>query len=391
LSAAWPNVRLRDVLARSEHTIRLDPEATYTEVTVRINGKGVVERRRVQGTEIAADRRYTVRTGQFIISRIDARHGASGIIPPELDGAIVTNDFPVFDIREDSLSPKFLDWLSKTASFVELCKRASEGTTNRVRLSEERLKLLEIPLPPLDEQHQIVACIEEMAAQIVEAQKLRSASIREVDALRASSSARIFGKLLGGETRPLADVVTLERGKFSHRPRNEPRFFGGDHPWIQIAEIEASNKYIRDWSVTLNDDGLAISKKFPSGTLLISIAATIGAVGILAFDCCVPDSIVGITPPKHVSPEFMYHYLSFLRTHLEAVAPQSAQKNINLQILGSLPFPVLGHDEQLTVVAQLDALQAKVDALRGLQVETTAELNAILPAILDKAFRGELA
>src|SRR6202043_899753 len=104
-----------------------------------------------------------------------------------------------------------------------------------------------------------------------------SASMREGDALRASSSARIFEKLLGGETKPLADVVTLERGKFSHRPRNEPRFFGGDHPWIQIAEIEASNKYIRDWRETLNDDGLAISKKFPSGPLLISIAATIGA------------------------------------------------------------------------------------------------------------------
>ena len=219
---------------------------------------------------------------------------------------------------------------------------------------------------------------------------MRSASMREVEDLRASSSARIFKKLLGSETRPLADAVTLERGKFSHRPRNDPRFFGGDHPWIQIAEIEASNKYIRDWHEALNDDGLAISKKFPSGTLLISIAATIGAVGILTFDCCVPDSIVGITPPKDVSPEFVYHYLSFIRTHLEAVAPQSAQKNVNLQILGSLPFPVLGRGEQLTIVAELDALQAKVDALRALQVETAAELDAVLPAILDKAFKGEL-
>src|ERR1017187_5105723 len=116
-------------------------------------------------------------------------------------------------------------------------------------------------------------------------------------------------------------------------PRNEPRFFGGVHPWIQIGEIESSNKYIRAWTQTLNDDGLKISKKFPRGTVLISIAATIGAVGILDFDCCVPDSIVGVTPKPQTEPEFLYHYLGYLRGHLEEIAPQSAQKNINLGIL----------------------------------------------------------
>lgn len=188
----------------------------------------------------------------------------------------------------------------------------------------------------------------------------------------------------------MADCVLLERGKFSHRPRNDPRFFGGNHPWIQIAEIEASDKYIQKWHESLNDDGLAISRKFPSGTLLISIAATIGAVGILTFDCCVPDSIVAITPPEGISSEFVYHYLSFLRTHLETVAPQSAQKNINLQILGKLPFPIVEPDEQCEIVTELNALHAKINAVMILQTEIAAELDAILPAILDKAFKGEL-
>jgi type I restriction enzyme, S subunit len=101
-------------------------------------------------------------------------------------------------------------------------------------------------------------------------------------------------------------------------------FFGGEHPWIQIAEIEASDKYIRRWTETLNNAGLAVSRKFPKGTLLISIAATIGAVGILDFDCCIPDSIVGITPQVTHDSLFLYHYLGYLRSHLEEVAPQSA-------------------------------------------------------------------
>jgi type I restriction enzyme S subunit len=86
----------------------------------------------------------------------------------------------------------------------------------------------------------------------------------------------------------------------------------------------------------------------------------------------------------------VYHYLLFLRTHLESIAPQSAQKNINLQILGELPFPVLNREQQDDAVAELDALQAKVDAVKALQTETAAELDAMLPAILDKAFKGEL-
>lgn len=355
-----------------------------------MNGKGVVERRQVQGVEIASGRRFLAKSGQFIISRIDARNGASGLIPESLEGAIVTNDFPLFEVAHDRLLPSFLNWMSKTASFVDLCRHASEGTTNRVRLSEDKFKALTIALPPLDEQRRIVVRIEELAEKVGEAQRLRTSSCDEVDALRASTSARIFERLLKGETQPLGSSVTLERGKFSHRPRNDPRFFGGSHPWIQIAEIETSRKYITGWRETLNDNGLAISKKFPRGTVLISIAATIGAVGVLTFDCCVPDSIVGVTPPEGTSSEFVYYYLSFLRTHLEAVAPQSAQKNINLQILSGLPFPVLASWKQSDVVAELDALQAHLDVVKALQAETTAELDAMLPAILDKAFKGEL-
>jgi type I restriction enzyme, S subunit len=185
-------------------------------------------------------------------------------------------------------------------------------------------------------------------------------------------------------------VATLQRGRFSYRPRNDPRFFGGRHPWIQISEIESSSKYIRHWTETLNDEGLAISRKFPKGTLLISIAATIGAVGILDFDCCVPDSVVGITPNAEQDSIFLYHYLGFVRKHLEHVAPQSAQKNINLEILAPLPVPTLRIEEQERIAAYLDDMESRVDTLRCLQAEAAAELEALLPSVLDQAFRGEL-
>ncbi len=123
------------------------------------------------------------RRGQFILSRIDARNGAFGIVPGELDGAIVTNDFPVFIVVENRLLPAYLGWICRTASFVEECKRASEGTTNRVRLQEDKFPAREIPLPPLAEQRRVVARIEELAARIHETCTLRHQAAEETDRL----------------------------------------------------------------------------------------------------------------------------------------------------------------------------------------------------------------
>ena len=96
-------------------------------------------------------------------------------------------------------------------------------------------------------------------------------------------------------------------------------------------------------------------------------------------------------PPKqNVSSEYLYQYFSYVRSHLEQLAPQSAQKNINLEILSSLPVPCLSLPEQQRIVAYLDELQAKVDALKRIQAGTSAELDALLPSVLDKAFKGEL-
>ena len=82
----WPLVPLGDVLCKSEDWIPLTPDTIYQEVTVRLWGKGVNLRRNVAGAEIASAQRLRVRAGQFILSRIDARNGATGIVPDVLDG-----------------------------------------------------------------------------------------------------------------------------------------------------------------------------------------------------------------------------------------------------------------------------------------------------------------
>src|SRR6185437_11045287 len=103
-------VRLGDVLLKSAESVCAAADQRYMEVTVRLWGRGVVPRGIVDGLAIAGQRRFKVRSGQFIASRIDARNGALGVVPIDLDGAIVTNDFPLFDVRQDKLNVKYLGW-----------------------------------------------------------------------------------------------------------------------------------------------------------------------------------------------------------------------------------------------------------------------------------------
>lgn len=159
-------VKLGDVLKRNTKQIRIEDNQKYKQVTVRLWGKGVQLRNEVYGHEIKSDSRYIVKSGQFIVSKIDARNGASGLIPEELDGAIITGDFLSFDINKDLILPEYLLWLSRSEWFIEQCVQASSGTTNRIRLNESKFLQIEISLPNISEQAQIIRKIQD-AVQII--------------------------------------------------------------------------------------------------------------------------------------------------------------------------------------------------------------------------------
>jgi type I restriction enzyme S subunit len=222
MKATWPRVRLGEVLKRSDEIVALQPDAEYREITVRLWGKGVVQRGIVTGAAVAAQRRFVARQGQFILSRIDSRNGALGIVPPELDGAIVTNDFPLFGLNEDRLLPAYLGWMCRTASFVEQCQRVSEGTTNRVRLQEDKFLTREIPLPPLAEQRRVVARIEQLAAQIHEARALRQQAAEEVEALCRS----IISHDAEAMPTPMRELVRLRSPDVIVSPNETYQFAG---------------------------------------------------------------------------------------------------------------------------------------------------------------------
>lgn len=153
----YPSVKIGALLKHNRNVISIKDNIEYKQVTLKTNGGGAVLRCVKAGKDIRTRKQYQITTGQFIMSKIDARNGAFGIVPESLNGAIVTGDFPVFDVDKEKLNPTYLQLLSCTKPFVRFAQSCSRGTTNRQRINVKQFLDLQIPLPTLEEQNVIVA------------------------------------------------------------------------------------------------------------------------------------------------------------------------------------------------------------------------------------------
>lgn len=156
----FDNIAIGNVLIPHAEIIQIIPDVNYKQVTVRMEHKGVLLRGLIMGSEIVS-KQFLATENDFIISKIDARNGAMGMIPAALDGAAVTNDFPLFSLIEE-VNPKYFYYFSNTYYFDDACKKSSEGTTNRKRLRMNKFGKIQMPLPPIEEQNRIVALLDKL-------------------------------------------------------------------------------------------------------------------------------------------------------------------------------------------------------------------------------------
>lgn len=392
MSRSWHTMKLSTILRRSNDTIEPDADTEYREITVRLWGKGVVERGRISGT-LVRGKRQVARAGQFIVSRIDARNGAMGLVPESLEGALVTNDFPLFDVNVQHVEAQFLGWLCRTAGFVELCRRASEGTTNRVRLKEDRFLALEIPLPPLSEQRRIVGRIEEVAAEIHEARRLRQQAAEQTSLFALSVAADLFpnpvGEVVGDHIR-FQSGYAFKSEWFSEegiRLARNANIGHGSLDWTESARIPAERR-----SEFANFE-------LGEGDLLVSLDRPIISTGVKVAEVANHD-LPALLLQRVARAQFQgdrvlpRYFFRWLRSphFINAIDPgrSNGVPHISHKDIEKIPFAVPALAEQRRIVAQLDALYAEIDSLKRLREETSKELDALLPAILEKAIEGKL-
>jgi type I restriction enzyme S subunit len=296
----------------------------------------------------------------------------------DFDG-VCSGDIYVFEAKDDGLLPELLPFICQSDRFFDHAVGTSAGSLSP-RTNWNSLAEFEFPLPPLDEQQQMAIALD----AILHADEAILGVATAQEKVFASSLEHLIGSV---EARvSLEDVAAVERGQFSHRPRNLPEFYGGDAEFVQTGDVAASRGVLGPASQSLSDLGRQYSKSFPPGTILLTIAAVIGATALTDREIWCPDSVVGVIPDtRRADPRYLELALRRLRPLLdEQHATTSTQKNINLGVLRPLRVPLPSLDEQRSAVATLQALDAlprqtqqRRSALRGL---TALVLQGRLPA-----------
>ena len=308
--------------------------------------------------------------------------GIPSVVTEDMPGILCGYHLGLARPSGDLVDGAFLAAALNSATCRRHFTRVANGVT-RFGLTLEAARSLPVFLPPLPEQRAIAdvldsidVAIERTEAVIAATETLRDALLHELLTRGVPGWHTEWKDVPGIGTIPanwevalLADVATVERGKFAHRPRNEPRFYGGDIPFIQTSDVVRSVGVIRSHSQTLNESGLSISKLFPTGTVVITIAANIGETAITGYPMAFPDSLVGMIPTG-VDSRFLEYYVRTQKARLERFAPKSAQKNINLEDLRPMLVPVPSKDEQTAIAEQLGAVQYEVDSLQALLADT---------------------
>ena len=295
---------------------------------------------------------------------------------------------------------------------------ASKGTgTTFKAITQDVVKNLEIPIPPIPEQERIVARIEELFSQLdagVETLKktkaqlavYRQAVLKEAFEGRLTIHVPVNLPLSwesSDETNTLPAIPEewhyialkylgdLGRGKSKYRPRNDPKLFvDGKYPFIQTGDVKAATNCITSFTKQYGEFGLSQSKLWPKGTLCITIAANIAETAFLGIDACFPDSIVGFTPNESILAEYVRYFVESQKIRLWAFAPATAQKNINLDTLENLIVPYCSIDEQRVVISEIESRLSVCDSIEQTVDTALQQAEAMRQSILKGAFEGKL-
>ena len=384
----WEVITLRDVVENDDDIVA-GPFGSNLKVSDYIeNGIPIIRLQNIERNEFihkdikfvsnkkADELKYhSFRAGDIVLAKLGDPIGKACMVPSSLERGIVVADAVRIRVSPKKALAYFIEYILNSPICTLQLQKETIGTT-RPRVNIFQIRNLIIPLPPIPEQKKIAEIlssvdqvIEKVNEAIEKTQRLKKGLMQELltkgighKEFKDTGIGRIPKEWVVWK---LGEIADLERGKFAFRPRNDPRFYGGKYPFIQTGDINEANGIIKKYLQTLNEEGLKISKMFKKGTIVISIAGNIGDVGILDFDSCFPDSIVGIKgDSEKASNLFLMYLLQKFKRELDSIAPRSTQKNINLEILEAFKLPLPSPSEQEKIAEILSGVDERLELLR---------------------------
>ena len=394
-SPQWPTVSLAELLTHRKEFIQIDDLTHYKRCRVQLHAQGIVLRDHVLGAEIKTKKQQVCKAGDFLVAEIDAKVGGYGIVPAELDGAIVSSHYFLFGVNESRLERAYLGYYIRTSAFME--QVAAQGSTNYAAIRPGHVLQYTLPLPPITEQRRLVQRLNAFADKFEKAQSLREAASTETQALLRARTGHVFDQLAH-------DFPVRAFNEFQPHVTSGPRSWGprlveqGDR-FYRAQDILPNGKLGNEGKVFIEPPptNQGASARLQPGDLMIVITgATVGRVTVY---------------PRSSEPGYVNQHVAICRLDASQLDPRyslwgllspygqaqllgqrygQGKPGLNLTNIRSLRLPVPSLDKQRQVIAYLDNLAEKTDLARRDQAATQHELNALLPAILDRAFRGDL-
>lgn len=383
----WPMVKLGEVISRVDETEQILKPEDETFVTLKLHGKGVVPRNIGDGKTPKSFRGFRVKLGQFIYSRIDARNGAFGIIPAELDGAVVSKDFPVYEVDSAEIMPSILISICTSEHFVNQIRSMSNGATNRQRIKEDVLERMLIPLPPLGEQKRIVGILGKTTGAISSVQK----QIEQAKKLRSSIVG--MASKMAVELRAISEYFDINPRQPRNIPDNAPTSF------VPMANLDETfgispiasrfSEHKKGYTYFENGDILLakITPCFENGKSAIAKLSTQIGHGSTEFhvlrhknhmhqDACLSPLLAAAILKQ---PSFLKPAENFMRG-------SAGQKRIPVSYIASLKVPVLKSVD----LEKIDQSLEIVEALLNLYHRKLSLLQELQKSLANRAFAGLL-
>ncbi len=393
-SQKFPLKRIGDFLLRDKTPIEIQDDIVYKRVKIRINGGGISVRDKEIGKEIGTKSQFLVKLNQFLLSKIDARNGAFGVVPVECEGAIITGNFWTFDVDYEQINPHYLKLFTSTKHFQELCQRASNGTTNRNYLQESLFLNMEVPLPDVDTQNQLVNQYNKNLAKAQRAENqaneleksIESYLLNELGIEKPKFTNKKKGLYLvrlkelrrwGLESDTIGVSTIFPSKKISSLiefigtgttpPTNNAAYFDGDVDFFTPSDL-GNDMYLLNAERKVSKLALEHKKvrAFEKDTLLfVGIGSSVGKVGIVKSDLATSNQqLTGLKFNDHININFIYYFFNYFKEFTVKEQSKTTIPIVNQKNILNIQIPVPSKEIQTQIVNHITTQKEQIRSLR---------------------------
>jgi len=382
MSAPWPMTPLGELVTSVNRVVVPIPGQTYRQLGVRLWGQGAYERESIDGGLTKYQQLFRAECGDIVVNKIWARNGSVAVVDQVVSGCYGSNEFPMFAPKPDRLDPRWMHWITKTRDFWKQCDQKSRGTSGQNRIRPERFLEIKIPLPPLDDQLRIIARLEELNSKVIEARGLHTSSVQEIEALVVSTHIA----LSEANEEPLSSYIDLDEDSVLIEP-------GVPYPQVGVRGFGGglfSKPPVYGGQTTYK----TFNRLYEGALVLSQVKGWEGAVAIAPASlagCFVSPEYRTFRPkPDRVLPEYLativptQFFWGRLKDATRGVGARRERTRPEQFLELKFKMPSLPNQQRALIAFR------KIEKVRQLQYETAAELDAMTPSILDRAFQDEL-